>query len=114
MTYPSGQEQSSAVCSSIVGESDLDAIVGELVRVSSGNNHVSLEPGVRYLAADVLVGRPDNHTVLGSVVLVLVLDDQTFTGEVIGLAFATPPELNLEALEVSLVLHHFDKHLRKS
>lgn len=49
--------------------------------------------------------------VLGSVVLVLGLDDKTLTGIVIGLAFTPPPELHLEALEVSFILDHLHKTL---
>ena len=57
------------------------------------------------------VGGPDNHAVLRGVVLVLVLDDKTLAGVVVGLALSAPAELNLEALVVRLVLHQFDKSL---
>lgn len=52
--------------------------------------------------------------VLGSVVLVLGLDDKTLTGIVIGLAFTPPPELHLEALEVSFILDHLHKTLQQN
>lgn len=50
--------------------------------------------------------------VLGSVVLVLGLDDKTPTGIVVGLAFTPPLELHLEALEVSFILDHLHKTLK--
>ena len=38
------------------------------------------------LADDVSVGESHNHPVLGGVVLILVLDDQSFAGKVISLS----------------------------
>ena len=40
------------------------------------------------------------------------LDDKTFAGIVVGLSLTAPAELDLEPLEVSLVLDHFDEHLK--
>ena len=54
--------------------------------VRGADDDVSLEPGVGNLAGDVGVGATDDQPVLGGVVLVLVLDTKTLTGEVIGLA----------------------------
>ena len=45
--------------------------------------------------------------VLGSVVLVLILTDQATSREVVGLAFATAPVLDLEPLKVGLILDNF-------
>lgn len=79
--------------------------------VGGRDDAVSVEPGVGYLAADVLVGGADDHAVLGSVVLVLVLDHQALAGEVVGLALTAPAELDLVALVVSLVLHKLNETL---
>ncbi len=49
LQQPPGKQQASAVGSSIVGQPNLDAIAGELVAVSSANNHISLNASVRYL-----------------------------------------------------------------
>lgn len=51
---------------------------GHLQRVAT---RVSLSFSVTDLAADVPVGRPDDHSVLGRVVLVLVLHNQALSGE---------------------------------
>ena len=107
ITYSACKEQSGAVCSRIVCQPDLDAIARKFVSICRTNDHVSLNSGVRYLTGDVLVGESDNHPVLGSVVLIFVLDTETFSGIVVGFAFAPPPELDLVTLEVSLVLHYF-------
>ena len=65
-----------------------------------------------HLADDVLVGETDNQAVLGSVVLVLVLNDQPLTGIVVGLSLPAPLELDLVPLEVGLVLHKFNECLQ--
>jgi len=79
------------------------------VRVSGLNNHVSVNTGVRYLTDDVLVGKPDDQSVFGSVVFVFVLADQAASGEIIGPAFATALELDLKPLEVGFILDYLDE-----
>jgi len=102
---PPGEEEPGAVGGGIVGQANLDAIPGELVSVGSADDVISLEPGVSDLAADVGVGEPHDHPVLGGVVLVLVLDHQPLPGIEVGLALAPPPEFDLKPLEVGLVLN---------
>ena len=111
-TYASGEQKSGAVGGGIIGEPDLDAVPRQLVAVSCGDDLVALEAGIRYLAADVLVGGADDHAVLRGVVFVLVLNHQALAGEVVGLALAPPAELDLEPLEVGLVLHKLDERLQ--
>merc|ERR1719348_1139895 len=106
---PPAEQETGAVGGGVVGESDLDSVLGQLRGIGGAHHLVALQVGVGDLTCDVLVGDPDNHAVLGGVILVLVLDDKTFAGIVVGLALAPPPELDLEPLEVSLVLDHFDK-----
>lgn len=79
-------KQTSGVGSSPVGQTDLDTIAGQLVGVSSRDNNITLELGIDELADDVSVGDADNESVLGGVVLVLGLVDQSLSGEVVGLA----------------------------
>ena len=112
MTYTSGKEKSGAVSCGVVGKTNLDAILGQLVAVGSSQHTVSLQPGVGNLAADILVGNSDDHAVLGGVVLVLGLNDETLAGIVVGLTLTTPAELDLEPLEVSLALNYFDERLK--
>lgn len=82
------------------------------MRVGSAHNTITLDPGVGNLNSDVLVAQTNNQTVLRGVVFVFVLENQTLPSIVIGLALATPAELNLIALEVLFVLHNFNETLR--
>jgi len=78
-------EETSAVGSSPVGQTSLDSVLGKLVSVSRGKNKVTLELGVDDLADNVSVGEANNKTVLGGVVLVLGLNDETLASVVVGL-----------------------------
>jgi hypothetical protein len=68
-----------------------------------------LELGVDDLDDDLLVGEPNNEPVLGRVVLVLGLGDQSLPGVVVGLSFSSPPGLDLEPGEVGRVLLELDE-----
>lgn len=81
--------------------------------VGRSNNTVSFQPGIGDLATDVLVGDAHDHAVLGGVVLVLGLNDESLAGIVIGLTLPAPAELDLEPLEVSLVLDDLDERLQQ-
>ena len=81
--------------------------------VSSSHNSISLEASISDLTSDVFVGTSHNHTILGCIVLVLVLDDKALTGIIVGLAFTSPPKLHLVTLEISFTFDHFDKRLQK-
>lgn len=67
-----------------------------------------------HLTSDIAVGETHYKTVLGGVIFVFVLDSQAFTGEVVGLSFTTPLELNLVPLEVLLVLDYLDEPLKSN
>ena len=60
-----------------------------------------------YLGDHVLVGETDDQTVLGCVVLILVLNDQTLASVVVSLSLAAATVLDLVALEVNAVLDNF-------
>ena len=79
--------------------------------VRSADDDVPLEPGVGDLAGDVGVGATDDQPVLRGVVFVLVLDDKTLAGIVVGSSLAPPAELDLEPFEVRLVLHELHERL---
>lgn len=80
--------------------------------VSGADNTVPFNAGVRNLAGDVTVAQTDNQTILRGVVFVLVLEDQTLAGIVIGLALTTPAEPDLITLEVLLVLYNLHETLK--
>jgi len=104
-----GDQEAGAVGGGIVGQPDLDAVFGEFVSVSGLDDHVSVNTGVRYLTDDVLVGKSNDQSVLGSVVLVLILADKASSGKVVGFALATALVFDLEPLEVGLVFDNFDE-----
>lgn len=92
-----GQEQTGGVGGRPVGEAVLDAITLELVGVSASKDLVAGDLSGDQLGDDVAVGEADDQAVLGRVVLVLGLGDQTLAGIVVGLSLATALELGLEA-----------------
>eukprot|EP01137_Pigoraptor_chileana_P005004 Opistho-2@47464 len=108
-----GEEEARGVRSSVVGKTNRDAKAGELGRVGSRKNDITLDLGIGDLADDRLVGEADDKAVLGRVVLVLVLDNQALAGIVVRLALSATTVLDLVALEVRLVLHNLDeRHFR--
>jgi hypothetical protein len=104
-------EKTSAVGSSIVGQTNLDTIVGELMGVGRGKDKVTLNLGIDHLANNVSVGDTDNQTILGGVILVLVLDDQALAGIVVSLSLAAAAVFDLVAFEVSLIFNNLDEWL---
>ena len=66
-------EESDGVGGRVVGEADLESILGELVSIGRGHNHIPSNGAVGDLAGDVLVGEADDETKLVGIVLVLVL-----------------------------------------
>jgi hypothetical protein len=65
-----------------------------------------------YLSDNILVGESNDQAILGSVVLVLILDNQAAAGIVISPSLTTPAEFNLVTLEVRFVLDNFNKTLQ--
>merc|ERR1719446_407522 len=104
----SGSEETNTVSSSIVGTSSVESIVGELLGISVDHDTVTLEGGMDDLADDSLVGSSDNESVLSGVVLVLVLEDQSTSGVVIGLSLSSTSEFGLVPHRVRLVLQNLN------
>ena len=82
------------------------------MRIGSAYNTITFDTGEGNLYGDVLVGQTYDQTILGCIVFVLILEDQAFTGIVIGFTLTTPAEFNLVALEVLLVLDYFNETLK--
>lgn len=92
-----GDQETSAVGGSPVGKTVLDAVGLELVGVGSAEDLVASDLGGHDLHDDVAVGETDDEAVLGRIVLVLGLGDETLTGIVIGLSLTTALVLSLVA-----------------
>jgi len=80
--------------------------------ICSTNNYVTLNTSISNLTDNILVGETDNQSVLRSVVLVLVLEGQSFSCIIVSDSLSPPLELNLEPLEVGLVLYNFNEPLK--
>jgi hypothetical protein len=102
LVHTASQEETRGVRSSIVRETDFHAIAAELVGISAGNAHVVVEIRREDLARDIVVRAAHHKAVLRGHVFVLVLEDQTLAGIVVGLVLAATLELDLEALEVAM------------
>ncbi len=104
-----GEQQAGAVGGGVVGEADSEAVarIGQLARVGGTQHAVALDGGVDNLRDDVLVGEAHHKAILGSVVLVLVLNGQTTTSLIVSLALASATILHLKPLEIGLVLDNF-------
>jgi len=105
----SGEEETGAVVSGVVGEADLDSEFGELVGVSGADDDITAHSWVGNLADDIPVGGSNDQSVFWGVEFVLVLGAESSSGLVIGFTDLSPLEFWLEPFEVSLVLLDFDQ-----
>lgn len=105
----SGNEEASGICGSIVVETSGNSESSELVGVSLGEDLITLDGGVDDLSDDSRGGDPDDESVLGGVVFVLILLDQSLPGEVVSLSLTSSEEFGLVSHEVSFVLDELDE-----
>lgn len=70
---------------------------------------ISLDGGVDDLSDDSGGGDSDDESVLGGVVFVLILLDQSLSGVVVSLSLTSSEEFGLVSHEVSFVLDELDK-----
>lgn len=81
----SGAEETSAVSSSVVGETELDTITRKFSRGGVADDTITNDFSRNDLSNDLVVGNTGNKSVLGGVVLVLGLDNESLTSIVISL-----------------------------
>lgn len=79
-------QETGAVSSGVVGETQLHSIAGELSGGGRADHAVTNDLGSDDLGNDLVVGDTGHESVLGGVVLVLGLDDQSLTSVVVGLS----------------------------
>lgn len=91
----------------------LYSIALELVSVGGTEDLIARDLGGDDLADDILVGEADNETVLGSVVFVLSLSDETLAGVVVGLSCSTTLVLGLVAAMLLSVASYFREWLQR-
>jgi len=104
-------EETGAVGGGVVLQTNGKSVTSELGGLSLAENAISIDQGVSDLADDLGVGKSDNKTVLGRLVLVLVLGTQSLSLAVIGLTLASASELDLITREVCLSLSLLNENL---
>lgn len=104
-----GNEETGGVSGSVVSETGGDTESSKLLRISLAHGAVTLDGGVDDGGDDSSVGASNAESVLLLVVLVLVLEDKTATGEVVGLTLAATEELGLVTGAVGVALKDFDE-----
>jgi hypothetical protein len=97
-----GDKKTYAVGGSPVGKTVGNIVGLELVGVGGDEDLVASDLGGDDLGDDVAVGEADHQAVLGRIVLVLGLGDETLAGVVVGLTRASAGVLHLEAAEEML------------
>lgn len=107
----SRQQETRAVGRSVVGEANLHAVLGQLMRVGTAHNPVPVDRRIRNLRNDVAVRDPNDKSILGGVVLVVVLVDETTSRVIVGFAASSAFELDLKSLKVRLILYYLDEVL---
>ena len=83
----SGAEETSAVSSGVVGKTELDTVARKFGRGGLADDAVTDDFSGDDLSNHLVVGNTGNKSVLGSIVLVLGLDDESLTSVVISLTF---------------------------
>jgi len=105
----SGNEETSSITSSIVGQTSFKAILLEFSGVSVSKDLVTLNSGIDNLADNSGASNSGNKSVFGRVVFVFVLDDQSLSGVVISLTLSSSSESSLESLVVSSSFVNLDE-----
>lgn len=104
-----GNKETSCVSSGVVGKTSSKSVLLEFVRVSSGHSSITSEGGIVNRADDSSVGSSYDKSVLLGIVLVLVLENKSSSGEVVSLSFSSSSELGLISLGVSFVLQNLNE-----
>jgi len=104
-----GGEETGGVGSGVVGKTSLETETLKLERISGNHGVITSDGGVHNLGDDSSVGSADDKSVLSGVVLVLVVDDESLSGEVVGLSLSSPSEFGLVSAGVSLVLEDLNE-----
>lgn len=89
----------------------LDSIPLEFVAVGGAEDLVACDLRGDDLADDIFVGEADNEAVLGSVVFVLGLGDETLAGVVVGFSCSTTLVLGLVAAVLMSVARYCERKI---
>jgi len=102
----SGDQETGAVGSGVVGETSSDTVLLELGGLSSTEDLITSHGGVDDLGDELGASSSDDKSVLLGVVLVLILVDKSSSGIVVGLTLSSSLWLDLHSLVVCFVLNY--------
>jgi hypothetical protein len=105
----SGDKETGAVSSRVVGETSTEAVSLELGGFGGAHHSVTIHVRENNLEDESSVGSSNDKSVLLGVVLVLGLEDESVSSEVIGLSLSSTSRLGLDPGVVSFVLDDFDE-----
>ena len=105
----SGDEETSGIGRCVVAQTSGESPLSEFVGVSSAEDFVTLDGGVDDLGDDSGAGESDDESVFGGVVFVLILLDESLSGEVVGFTGVSSFEFGLVTHEICFVLDNFDE-----
>lgn len=89
-----------------IGKTMLDSVALELVSVGRAEYLVPSDLGGDDLADNVFIGEANNEAILGSVIFVLGLSNETLAGVVVSFSFTTTLVLGLVAAVLLLVANY--------
>ena len=92
------------MCHSIICQANLHTILWEFMSINCTNCYMSFYMGISSLTNDISVCYMNDHSVFGCVVLIFVLDYQSFLSIVVSFALLLSSEFYLVSLEVGHVL----------
>ena len=92
-----GHQETGAVGSGVVLQTNGQAVTRKFLGGGLAEDTVTIDQGIHNLADDLTIGESDHQSVLGRLVLVLVLADETLALTVVRDTFAATTELDLVA-----------------
>lgn len=106
---PPGDQETGLVTSGVGGVANGSTVFLELGGGLLAESLITEDGGVDNLGDELLVGDPDNKSVLGGIVFVLILGHQSPPLVVVGLTFPTPSIFGLDPLVILLILLNLDE-----
>lgn len=104
---PAGQQQASAIGCSIVCQANFHTVFWKFMCICCTDDHIPFYTGICNLADDVSVRYTNYHPVFRCVVLIFVLDHQSFPCIVVSFTLSPPSKSHLVSFKVGLILDNF-------
>ena len=92
----------------MICQARLHTMFWEFMSISCTNYHISFYTGIRNLTNNISVRYMNDHSIFRCVVLIFILDYQSFPSIVVSFALLLSSEFHFVSLEVGLVLANFN------